>query len=89
MNPYILSTVFDLYQFIIIVRIFMSWMHPDPNHPIVHFIMSITDPILVPVRDVMMGIFPGLRNLGLDFSPIVVILLLNFIRSMIFGGYSY
>lgn len=67
----------------------MSWVHPNPDHPVVHFITSVTDPILVPVRDVMMGIFPGMRNMGIDFSPIVVFMLLNFVRSMIFGGYGY
>lgn len=85
----IVSRAIEIYEMILIVRILMSWFRPDPDHPVVRFILSITDPILVPVRDVVMKVFPGLRNMGLDISPIVVFLLLGFIRRMIYSGYGY
>ncbi len=72
-----------LYEIILFVRIFMSWVRPDPNNPFVRFIHNMTEPVLEPIR----------RNLpiggfGFDFSPIIVFVLLELIRSFLFP-YAY
>lgn len=45
----------------------ISWVQPDPSHPLVRFLSRVTDPILSPIRKLLppMG--------GMDFSPLIAI----------------
>ncbi|MFC1853756.1 YggT family protein [candidate division CSSED10-310 bacterium] len=62
------------YTIIIIIGAIMSWFRPDPFNPLVQWIETVCAPILAPFRKVI----PLLG--GIDLSPIVVILLLEFGR---------
>ncbi len=62
----------------ILIRVLMSWIpNLNPDNPIVQIIRSITDPILEPAR----RLIPPIG--GLDISPLVVLLLLNLLRSLV------
>lgn len=62
----------------ILIRVLMSWIpNLNPDNPIVQIIRSITDPILEPAR----RLIPPIG--GLDFSPIVVLLLLSVLQSLV------
>jgi YggT family protein len=79
----ILDIVLTLYVWIIIAQALISWVNPDPYNPIVRFLYRVTEPVLGPVRRWL-----PLRGMGIDFSPIVVILVIYFlqmflVRSMI------
>lgn len=63
-----------VYMWIIIISALISWVNPDPYNPIVKFLRSITEPVLRPVRR-RMGI-----SMGIDFSPMVIILIILFIK---------
>lgn len=66
-----------LYMWIIIARAVISWVNPDPYNSIVRFLNAVTEPVLYPVRR-------WLPNLGgMDFSPIIVILVIIFIQSFL------
>lgn len=74
------AKIFDialtLYMWIIIARAVISWVNPDPFNPIVRFLISVTEPVLYPIR----------RRLpfslgGIDFSPIIVILGIIFVQA--------
>jgi len=80
----IISRVLEIYELILLARIFMSWIHPDPYNPIVRFITSITDPVLVPIRNMLPD-----NRMGIDFSPIIVFMLIGVIRKIIFSSYGY
>jgi len=73
-----LARLFELainaYIWIIIARALISWVSPDPSNPIVRFLYRITEPVLRPVRYRL----PTLA-VGLDLSPMVVILVLYFL----------
>lgn len=71
----ILNTVFRLYSYMILARIFLSWIPIDRNNPIIQFIYRITEPILAPFRIII-----PLGNAGLDLSPIIVFFLLNLLQ---------
>ena len=71
----ILSLVLNLYMWIIIARAVISWVNPDPYNPIVRFLYSITDPVLLAIRRRLPLSFGGI-----DFSPIVVILVIIFLQ---------
>jgi len=71
-----------LYIVVIIIRALVSWFNPRPRHPIIRFLYAVTDPVLVPVRDL---VHYRLRlNLGgLDLSPLLVILALYAVRGVL------
>jgi YggT family protein len=77
-----LATVLDyalvFYMWIIIARAILSWVSPDPYNPIVRFIHNVTEPVLYPVRRWMPFAFSGI-----DFAPLVVLLLIVFLRSFL------
>ena len=71
----VLNWVLWAYMWIIIIRALLSWVNPDPWNPIVQFLIWVTEPVLAPVRRWL----PTWR-LGIDFSPLVVILVIYFIQ---------
>ena len=77
-----LATVLDyalfFYMWIIIARAVLSWVSPDPYNPIVRFIHNVTEPVLYPIRTR----FP-LGFGGIDFSPMLVLLAIIFLRSFL------
>ncbi len=66
----IIDLAFTLYSFAIIARSLLPWFQVDPYHPAVQFLIRITEPLLAPIRRSI----PRLG--GLDFSPMVALLLL-------------
>jgi len=73
----ILDLLLGLYFWIIIIRAILSWVRPDPYHPLVRFLHTITEPILAPLRRLLPG------GLGLDLSPAIALLILYFLRSFL------
>ena len=71
----ILDIVLTLYMWIIIARAVLSWVNPDPYNPIVRFLYRVTEPILEPIRRRL-----PMQGMGIDFSPIVVILVIYFLQ---------
>lgn len=73
----VVQMVISIIYFIIIIRVLISWVSPDPYNPIVQMIYGITEPMLRPFRRIL----PPIR--GLDLSPILLILALVFIQSFL------
>ena len=71
----VIGLVLNLYMWIIIARAVISWVNPDPYNPIVRFLYSITDPVLLAIRRRLPLSFGGI-----DFSPILVILTIIFLQ---------
>lgn len=76
----IVSWVFFVYQFLILVRVLLSWVSTDPYrsmsaHPLVRLLHRVTEPVLAPVRRVI----PPVGG-ALDISPVVVLILLEILR---------
>ncbi|MBN1365827.1 MAG: YggT family protein [Syntrophaceae bacterium] len=65
------------YIIIIFARAIISWVNPDPYNKIVIFLYRFTEPVLQPIRKILP--LP-MRNIGIDFSPIIVVLVLYFLR---------
>jgi YggT family protein len=76
------ATVFHyvLYVFMIITiaRAVLSWVSPDPYNPIVRFIHNVTEPVFYQIRKRLPMMFGGM-----DFSPIVVILIIIFLQKFL------
>ena len=70
----VLNTLITVYIWIIIIRVLISWVSPDPFNPLVQFLVRATDPVLEPARRIIPTIGP------LDISPMIVLLLLQVIQ---------
>ena len=67
-----------IYMWMIIIRAVLSWVNPDPYNPIVMFLYRSTEPVLYRIRRwIPMG------NIGIDISPIIVILIIIFLQSFL------
>ena len=73
----VLSLVMKVYSMIILGRVIMSWVNPDPGNALVQIIYRITEPVLGPVRNFL----PAMG--GMDFSPIVVLIGLQIGESLV------
>jgi YggT family protein len=71
-----------LYSWVIIAAALITWVSPDPRNPIVLFLRQVTEPVLAPVRRLL----PPWKTGGLDFSPLIVILAIQFVERVILPG---
>jgi len=79
----IVSLVFQAYQFLILIRVLLSWVNVNPygrpiNHPLVDLLYRLTDPVLEPLR----RLIPPVGGM-LDLSPIVAMIVLEILRQVI------
>jgi YggT family protein len=75
----LIIAVINLYSTLIIIRAVISWFAPDPNNPLYIWLIRLTEPVLSRFRKII-----PMR--GIDFSPFIVIILLNLLKSFIIGG---
>ncbi len=77
----IVNALFWIFYILLFASIILSWIRPSPYHPvwgpIIRIVSAVVDPILNPIRRLMppMG--------GLDFSPMVVLLLARVLQRAI------
>jgi YggT family protein len=72
----VLDYVLMAYIWVIIARALVSWVSPDPFNPIVRFLHRATEPVLRPIRR-------RLPDMPIDFSPMIVIIAIVFLRSFL------
>ncbi len=63
-----------IYIWLIVARALLSWVNPDPYNQLVRWLCRLTDPFLFWIRRTI-----HMPRSGLDFSPIIALLLLTFI----------
>ncbi|PIQ87866.1 MAG: hypothetical protein COV73_01865 [Candidatus Omnitrophica bacterium CG11_big_fil_rev_8_21_14_0_20_43_6] len=76
---HVLDVLLNIIYWLVIIRALVSWVNPDPNNPIVQFLYKTTEPILEPFRKRL----PLNFRFGIDISPIIVILLVMFLKSFL------
>ena len=74
----ILDFALTVYMWIIIIRAVLTWVNPDPYNPIVRGLYAITEPVLSWLR----RRFPLMAG-SIDFSPLVVIFVIYFLRAFL------
>jgi YggT family protein len=72
----VLDVVLLFFMWVVIIRAVLSWVNPDPYNAIVRFIHSVTEPVLFPIRTKL-----PINYGGIDFSPIIVLLGVVFLRT--------
>ena len=76
----ILCTLAQLYMLALFLRIVLSWFPISPGGAmagIFSFLYTITEPVLGPVRRMLPPV--GMGGMGLDLSPIIVLLVLQLV----------
>ena len=73
----LVSMIFNILYFILVVRIILSWVNADPYNEIVQVIYRITEPILAPFRRLPLQVG------AIDFSPILAFIVLSVLRNFI------
>lgn len=70
----VVGLLVNIYFFALLATIILSWIAPGNPNPAIMLLHQITEPVMAPMRKVLppMG--------GLDFSPILVFILINIIQ---------
>ena len=87
----VLSSALEIYFYVLLVRVLLSWFPNLQGSPLVSTLSSITDPYL----NVFRGLIPPLG--GLDLSAIIAFIALNLVQSLLSsasasfysGGFGY
>ena len=79
----IANMLLTLMIFAIIVRALLSWFYPVGKDRWTRLLVDVTEPLLRPIRTVLSSILP----IPIDFSPIIAILLINFLQRLLVGAY--
>ncbi len=77
----LVDLLFQLYIYVVIGRVLISWVNPDPYNPIVRFLRNATDPVLERMYRVIPLVFGGI-----DFTPMLLLLLLTFCQRVVKAG---
>jgi YggT family protein len=75
----VINFLLTLITLAIIVRALLSWFYPVGRDPWSKLLVDVTEPLLAPIRNLMMRVLP----IPIDFSPIVVILLIQLLQNML------
>lgn len=67
----VLGLLINLYFFILIAMIIISWVAPGSRHPAIELIWQVSEPVMAPVRSLL----PNMG--GIDFSPILLFIVIN------------
>jgi YggT family protein len=74
MSARLIEIFLQVLCFLIVLRAIMSWVNPDPFHPLVQFLNKATDPVLAPFRKFMPPLGP------MDISPAIAVILIYSIQ---------
>ncbi len=76
------GSIIEAFSIVLLIYCVSSWFIRDPFNKFMRILSSIVDPVLDPIRAVVRRI-PLLNDLPIDFSPLILFLLLEFIVSLI------
>ncbi|MBU4484663.1 YggT family protein [bacterium] len=76
----VIGLIINIYTFVIIIAVLISWVKPDPYNPIVRILHQLTEPVFARVRRFMPR---AIFRIGLDLSPIIVLILLVLIETIV------
>jgi len=72
----LILTILQVYSWLILARVILSWVNPNPSNPLLIQLIRVTEPVLAPLR----ALIP-IR--GIDLSPILAFLLIRLLMRVI------
>lgn len=83
----LLHTVINVYIWIIIISAILSFIRPNPDNPVVRQILQAIYQMTEPVYDFVRKKMPFVVLSGIDLSPIVILLSLQFLDSFMMRSF--
>ena len=80
----LINAILSLLVLAIFVRALLSWFYPVGKDPWTRILVTVTEPILAPIRGVLARIMP----IPMDFSPIVAWLLIVLLQNLLSRAYT-
>lgn len=77
----IIATILFVLKIIIIADVVLSWVMPDASRFPRSFTNAITTPLYAPIHAIL-----NPQKIGIDLSPLFVLLLIQFMESMLARG---
>ncbi len=74
----LISLIFTALWLLVLAHVIVSWVL-NPWHDVRRFIDSIVEPLLAPIRRILP------QTGGIDFSPLVLLIVLDIIRRLLIG----
>jgi len=78
----VLGIGLTILYWLILIRALISWVNPDPYNPIVVFLRRTTDPMLEPLRQLLM---PLTMQIRIDLSPLLAFFIIVFLQRSLVG----
>jgi len=81
---FLIQTLFGIYILAVMLRFLLQWVRADFYNPLVQVLVKITNPVLIPLRRIIPGLF------GMDLAAVVLMLVLQglelYLVATILGG---
>jgi YggT family protein len=75
--PELAGLALNILIFAIFIRVILSWINPDPYHPLAGLLDSLTEPVMGPARRLLPPVG------GLDLSPVLVMVGLVLLKMLL------
>ncbi len=76
---WLVQTALNAYTLLILVRALVSWFSPNPYNRLYQLLIRATEPVLAPIRRIV-------PLQGIDISPLIAILLIDFVVKRLLVG---
>ena len=75
----LINLLYWVFWILILARVILSFTQVSPYHPVRRLVYDLTEPVLAPIRRILPP------TSGLDFSPLIALLLAELIRMVLFS----
>lgn len=76
---FLINTLFDLYLFILAIRLILVWIRADYYNPLSQFVIKLSSPVITPLR----RLIPNVANI--ELSTLLFLILLEMAKFTIIG----
>lgn len=73
----LVNLAFNVFIYAIVIQAILSWVNPDPYHPLYSLLTDLVNPILRPCRRLISPIG------GLDLSPLIALIALQVLKMLV------
>ena len=75
--PELVNLAINIFLFAVFIRAILSWINPDPYHPVARLLDSVTEPVMRPAQRALPPVG------GLDLSPVLVMIGLVLLKMLL------
>jgi uncharacterized protein YggT (Ycf19 family) len=82
--PGLLILFLRVYEMLLVMRILLSWVSVDSSSVWIERLITVTDPVLLPFREIYFRIIDKLNvQIPIDLSPILVFILIELLQGFL------